>query len=432
MYELGLTLPKGLNILSDELSREFCSYLISRGSFKKLTDKRKDLCKTTIGVFLGNSVSVIKSGKFKVHIPLDKNVYSSGYIQNGRKLKSNTSYQYTKWLLESLEENGWGYLVKGGQEYEGVFDKKTRKHKATLVRSSISYFYFNQNKQELLSKLFSKVPTQQLKNVIIVRDEKGINTTYKGTSYSKEVRENTNTYNNAGALTLVRGKNQNNSIDVQVRRVFNMGSFYIGGRHYCSGIQTLSKKERLQLTIEGNSTVVYDYKSFEPAIAYEIISEVMEGDPYLVEVDNYSVKVLRDVGKLILLRLFYASNDEQVIFSVNNEIHDNWDLSKLVAEGDIPDKIIPVREILDKMTVKHYKISEFFYGGGDVHLPHIGSEIIDYILQYFLQNHGSVVLPVFDELIAEHFLEEDLKEVMFKAWRHVLKTDYNCRITKEK
>ena len=61
-------------------------------------------------------------------------------------------------------------------------------------------------------------------------------------------------------------------------------------------IQNLSSEERSKITIDGNKTCRYDYKAFEPSLAYSLKGVVLQGDPYDVEgFEEYNYEILRDV-----------------------------------------------------------------------------------------------------------------------------------------
>ena len=167
-----------------------------------------------------------------------------------------------------------------------------------------------------------------------------------------------------------------------------------------NGIQHLSKKERMDLMINNNETVIYDYKAFEPSIAYSINQELMKDDPYMVEWDLYDKDTLRTLGKMALTTMLYASNKREAVGALNYEISQDLDVDQLYDEGLIPKPCIPVKELIDELEEKNKVIKNLLYNNVEHNLSNIGSKIMDFIINYFTQR-SILVLPVFDEVIIE-------------------------------
>ena len=104
----------------------------------------------------------------------------------------------------------------------------------------------------------------------------------------------------------------------------------------------------------------------------------------------------------------------------------------MVEDGDIPERRIPVGQIIDLLIDKHEVIMEHFFSNSDYDPSNIGSRVMDYILEYMIQNYKTAVIPVFDEVICDKEFEYEVHDVMKRAYIHVVGSDTNCKIVKEK
>jgi len=393
---------------------------------EKLTKQQISVIKLCVSCFIHNTFNKHCRGLNRSQITLDKNHYSRGFIQNGVRLKVKVSYRYTMIILDSLKRLNYVILVKGGRECS--WDIKTHELVCTHVCSYLEYL---PKLQMLYDKYKSGYQVKLLKNVIELRDENKLAKTFKTTSQIKVEKASTIDYNLLTITTDVTDS-KNRSYNCQVKKIYNV-NFETGGRSYMGleGIQNLSKQERRDLMIRGNDTVIYDYKSFEPSIAYSINQELMKCDPYQLDWKFYDTKFLRDLGKLALTTMLYAGNKQSAILSCSYEIGKKFDIDKLYEEGKIPNPLIDTKQLIEDMEKRNSKILDLLYKQTQNDLSNLGSKIMDYIMNYFTQR-GILVLPVFDEVIIEAEFEDKLKEVMEMAYESVLGFTDNCHISKEK
>ncbi len=328
-------------------------------------------------------------------------------------------------MLEALEDSGYMVLNKGGRVYNWV------KGKIIPIECSCSYIEFTYKLIDLYKPYKDMYKKKPIKNVLEVRDEHKIPKTFKQTSQTKLAKECVNTYNKLSMLQAVctpKGKRY----DCQIRKIFN-GNFKTGGRSYMSGdgIQNLTKEERMDLTINSNETVIYDYKAFEPSLAYSMNQEVMKGDPYQLDWQDYDHKTLRSLGKAALTTMLYADDKETAVAALNYNISEDFDVDQLYEDGLIPSKCVPVRRLVEALEKKNEKIIDLLYNPKENNLSHVGSLVMDQIINYFTQR-GICVLPVFDEVIIEEEHEDILVEIMEWAYESVVGFTDNCYIVKEK
>jgi hypothetical protein len=79
-------------------------------------------------------------------------------------------------------------------------------------------------------------------------------------------------------------------------------------------------------------------------------------------------------------------------------------------------------EVMGKLMEKHKPISEYFFSGFGDTLRWIDSQIAEIILLHFAYQ-GYPCLPVHDSFIVDTRLEDELKEIMEKAFVHNFKKD---------
>ena len=420
------TVDRGLLKLSNTLVMCVTDYMLTLPKYKTITKTRRTLVKKAVNCFIHNTFTTYCSGRKRSQITLDQNHFGTGGIVNGVKLKPRVSYTYTKLVLSALEDSGYVVLVVGGRTYE--WDLKTRQ---IVSVDTCSYLEYQTKLQILYNNYKPEYKVKLLRNIYELRDEEKKPKVYKTTSEIKLEKENVYDYNNL-TLTQDVSDNKDRVYNCQIKKIFNI-DFKTGGKSFMTdnGIQHLSKKERMDLMINNNETVIYDYKAFEPSIAYSINQELMKDDPYMVEWDLYDKDTLRTLGKMALTTMLYASNKREAVGALNYEISQDLDVDQLYEEGLIPKPCIPVKELIDELEEKNKVIKNLLYNNVEHNLSNIGSKIMDFIINYFTQR-SILVLPVFDEVIIEMDHEDKLKEVMEMAYQSVLGFTDNCTIVKEK
>lgn len=423
MYVTDTRIDKRLEPLKFELSNLVYQYLNKNNV--NITQRKRTAINTAVSCFLFNTHHKVARGINLVGVTLHSNHYSQPYIVNGRKAGGKVSYQYTRILFDCLESLGYITLNKGKVVYGLVAGKWD------IVDFESGFIEIHKPLITIYKSIELPKQLAQRSNVIIIRDENGVDVTFRMNDFLRLRRELLDGYNK---LSLVNEVGMEDSTyDVQMYKVYNSKSCDRGARNYMSkeGIQWLSKKERMLLTINKNDTAIYDYKAFEPSIAYSMIHEEMVGDPYTIILDGYDPVVLRDICKLVMLIMFNLEDPTYLSQTINQAIRDGFKVNELYEQGKIPDKRIDVKTIVEKLESKHHLIRHMFYGKFHTQPHYIGSLIADYITDYFTQR-GILVLSVFDEFIIEKEYGDELEEVMLRAYEIILGTSVNCKIKKEK
>ncbi|AUR87544.1 hypothetical protein NVP1101O_133 [Vibrio phage 1.101.O._10N.261.45.C6] len=425
MYIMDTKIDKSFDGLKNELSNLVYSYLTITNV--NITQNKRLQIKGAVSCFILNTFYKARMGITLCGITLNKNHYSSTPVVNGKAINRKVSYQYTRILFDCLQHYSLITLNKGSVEY-GIVGGEWRavsfESGFIELHKKLLYMYEQVNVK-------TSIESSRRVNVIIVRDGEKGDVTFRMNDKLRENKVKLDAHNYLTLCNVV--ENGKRKFDVQMHKVYNSKSYDKGARNYMNGegIQHLSAEERLNLTINKNETSVFDYKAFEPSIAYSMVQEIMNGDPYTITYEGYEQETLRSLCKVFLLVMFNMEDVKYLYSTLNQAVRTEFNVDTLYREGKIPDKRIDVKTIVQKLEDKHYLIRHMFYGGYHTQPSYVGSLIADYITDYFTQR-GILVLSVFDEFIIEQEYEDELYEVMNRAYEHVLGFVDNCKISKEK
>jgi hypothetical protein len=424
MYILDYKINKQLYQLRDEITSEFLTYLESM--YNKVTDNKRKLAKKAVGCFILNTYNNCMNNHDKVGVTLDESVYTKPFIVNGKSTGRKVSYTYTRSLLDFLVIKGYITLDIGSTPEYGFHMGKWQI--ISFVRSFIVF-------KDKLKTLYCNHPlngdnVKTLTNVIILRNRNKESLTFKMNVHIKEVKDYLQKFNEFSKEKVV--KSGDKVYDVQSYKVFNE-NFQRGGRtHMKNSVQGLSKQQRHSITIDNENICAYDFKGFEPSLAYSMSQENMEfTDPYELDLDGYDSEVLRKFSKLALLIMFNTESKELAHKALNSAVRAEFDVDKLCTDGKIPDSRIPVKMLMEMLEDKHHLISDKFYRGFGAELQYAGSLINDYVVESMMQNYGCLVIQTHDEFIAPAKFRKELLDCMKKAYEHVCGFSINCRIVRE-
>lgn len=428
MYIIDHKIPKYLYKIREEIIKDFEGYLSD--NFVNVTGNKSKLIKNVVGCFVLNLNKSIISKRDRFGITLSEGSFSKKIIVNGRDTKRKVSYTYTKSLLQFLNQKDYGDLHVGGEvENYGFIGKEW-----VATAFSKSYFKVNSKLADMYKKLVNKPSKfEPLDNVVILRDGYKKDKIFKVDEVTKETISYVNRYNSFSRDIEVMFRDKR--LDAQIYKVFNK-DFKHGGRSQMnSEYQRLNGEKRDEVVIGGDITCCYDYKGFEPSIAYSIKQEIMEGDPYTIDAlheKGYEEKTARKLAKAIFIICLNCDNLTQAKRSLSMWISENMDLDKLYDKGYIPVKTIPTAEVIEDMLDYHHMIREVFFSSHRGYcVQNVGASINDFVLDSMIQNHKTLVIQVHDDFRCTIEKEEELKETMYKAYESVLGFSDNCYIVKE-
>lgn len=392
-------------------------YLSVHGS---VSESKRELLSKALSCILMN----IYGNGNKIHITLTEKSYSAPIIINGKVTGRKVSYTYTKNILKWLEENKYITLHTKGL----ITDKSAWsfvKGKWCPVVFEPSYFVVH---DKLINLLPEYEPTD-LKDIIKLKNKDKRQVSFSIPPHMKDTVSFQRRYNkfSLNSNISVDGKNYY----LQSYKVFNQ-DFNRGGRSYMSGqqtIQNLSKEKRKEVLINGEICVGWDYSAFEPTILYTLMQEVLNEDPYIVDID-YDLNLTRQIGKAFLLRMLNCESKKEAVAACTSYIKTHLDLDKLYAHGQIPSPRVDVKLFIGMLEDKHSRVKDKFYCGFGGELQKAGSLVNDYILDYMMQR-DILVIQIHDEYIVVADKEDMLVSCMKDAFTYVLGFNDNVHITKE-
>lgn len=427
LYKIDHKIPRHLHKMRDKLVKDFEEYL--RSNFVNVTSNKHSLIEKSVSCLILNINKAMISGKTSLGITLQESNFSRSVIVNGRDTKRKVSYTYTKSLLNFLNLYNYIDLYIGGQVEDYTF------YQGNWVPTEFSKSYIKledkliniYNEYVLKPKTF-----ELLDDVVILRDEDKKQKTYKTSGYVKDKISYAKRYNKFSLEVEVMWREER--IDTQIRKIYNK-NFNTGGRSVMNcDYQRLNGEKRDEVIIGGDITCCYDYKGFEPSIAYSIKQELMEGDPYEFDElisQGYDKDIAREIAKATFVISLNCDNLTQAKRAVSMWISENLDLEKLYEQGKIPVKTIRTGKLIEIMLDYHHMIADiFFCSHRGFCVQNIGSEINDFVLDSMIQNHKTLVIQVHDDFRCTVEKEKELKQTMEKAYETVLGFNDNCHIVK--
>lgn len=162
-------------------------------------------------------------------------------------------------------------------------------------------------------------------------------------------------------------------------RVFNRGSFQLGGRLYGGWWQNIPKPFRPDITINGCHTIELDYPRLHPTLIYNEAGHRISGDAY--DISGWP----RPLVKRAFNTLINADTRLAAVKSVANDIRG----SGAYAHAEL---------LVEQIEAKHRLIASAFGTGAGLRLMRKDSDMATYILSRLL-THGVVALPVHDSFV---------------------------------
>lgn len=337
------------------------------------------------------------------------------------------SHRQCKWLVFSRDRNRYtkksmpprynpvrlGYaLVKVADALKahgfiemklGFHDRETGIGRKTRIRAAAS----------LCARLNALPVATRLKlhpraEGIVLKDSNKNLIEYRDTQKTRRIRRE---------LGLINAQISSSRIDMpdgthdagQLCRIFNNGSFAQGGRFYWGRWETLPKRERAKLRIDGRSVVEKDFSGMHIRMLYAKVGVDCPDDPY--RIPGYESDSMRKAMKVVALICLNAENRLKAIGAIQNRKRDEPDL---FPEG------FPIGQAIDDFLLHHQGISHCFFGGElGLWLQNKDAEIANRVMLE-MAKEGITVLPVHDSFIVSEQHEDRLKQVMANAYRQVM------------
>ena len=185
-------------------------------------------------------------------------------------------------------------------------------------------------------------------------------------------------------------------------RVFNNGSFRLGGRFYGGFWITLPKEIRRHLLIDGEPVVELDFKALHPRLCY-----ALSGRPLPSDIDPYAID---DLPRPVVKKAF-------------NQLLNAAPHMKLRADAETRARLprgVSYRGVLRRVEQRHADIADWFRSGKGLALQNIDARITETLLGSLVMARKIAVLPVHDSFIVQRRHEYTLGETMMLAYRGTL------------
>ena len=243
---------------------------------------------------------------------------------------------------------------------------------------------------------------------------------YPETHQIKRMRDQLKSYNkmlDAAEITInpsfeLPDGSSHNLNNKSYHRVFNRGSFELGGRYTGPWWQNASKAIRGQILIEGKSTVECDYKAQHVHILYHLAGVSYfdlhgeSDDPYAVE--GYGPEH-RDLFKKTFLKLTGVKNRKGLNIGMGQ-----WVATEPNYKG------IDHKSASSAFITKHRSILPLLYRKYDknlsLKLQNLDSRISEHIITELL-NDGIIALDIHDSFIVQRRYEKRLRDVMVNGFK---------------
>ncbi|MDA9605875.1 hypothetical protein N9S17_02075 [Candidatus Pelagibacter sp.] len=275
----------------------------------------KQLRTTLANLFIVNSISE----DLYVFYSRDR-----GYYKKSKKYNPNSiSYRPLIFLVDNLKEHGWiKHII-------GRYDKVNEEGKRSRMCPSNKLIQAFKDDKITTKHLYTK----QM-DCIRLKDTKKKFKEYEDNPVIRLMRAKLHAYNNLLHKTnikVTRNKKVSNYLEIkptnfnskEYYRIFNDGSFELGGRFYGPWWVTLSKDIRQYITINNNKTVELDYSSLnihllysEEGLNYYDLND-NTADPYTLKGVNINE---RSINKLIITIALNITDKSKFVYAVKGGI----------------------------------------------------------------------------------------------------------------
>ncbi|XXK29993.1 hypothetical protein ACMAY7_10870 [Rhodobacteraceae bacterium nBUS_24] len=197
-----------------------------------------------------------------------------------------------------------------------------------------------------------------------------------------------------------------------LRRVFNRGSFEMGGRFYGGWWQNIPSAYRSVITINGHRTVEADYSQFHPNILYHLKQAKLAGQ------DAYE-RILGSEHRDLSKKIFNAC------------LNSSYETSRPPKGMKISHTGLTWREIKERLRKAHPQIEYAFFTDQGMRLQFYDSKMAELVMLAFAKDKKPI-LPVHDSFLVLEDDTELLLERMTTAYQQVLGKDIQIDLKQAK
>lgn len=330
----------------------------------------------------------------------------------------SVSFHYFKMVFDAMVDDRLGYIRVYKKGYKEPMDQGGKGHRTCIEATSKLQSLINAEIGGITLDI-RQVKSSLHKNSIILRDDEKQSVFYSDTKAIKAWRNNLKDINKLileNTLRLSVSEEDKKELfkqleekadkdnlrpayvdlsHVVMRRIFNNGSFEMGGRYYGGWWQNVPKGFRKHISINGNKMVELDYSEMHLTMLYQEEGLEPPDNPYMPL--DY---IERDIGK-------YAFNG--LLNTKDGKLYPHKDFKPYADKYDLN-----WYDFLEEMMQYHTPIENRLCEGYGLSLQYVDSQIAERVMLHFFDK-GIVCLPVHDSFIVEEQhkseLERKMKEV---------------------
>ena len=191
-------------------------------------------------------------------------------------------------------------------------------------------------------------------------------------------------------------------------RRFVKSNLQLGGRFYGPYWQTLPKKYRKLIKINGEEVVELDYNAMHLHLLYSKLNKSLY-DYYPFNKDPYAIP---EYNRKLVKLVFSACINENCTRKNINHVG-----GQQVSEGlpDLFEEGLPYREMVDSLGKNHPEVAPMFYSQIGYEISYMESRVTDYIVTV-LTKHKIPVLSIHDSFVVVKSKVSFLKTIMQEAF----------------
>ncbi|HCK03348.1 MAG TPA: hypothetical protein DHV86_01100 [Methylophilaceae bacterium] len=376
--------------------------------------------KENISVLIANLYRIIRLGlRDYCHAPMNPKYFKEKNI--GKLTKGKIGYNGWSAAVKIFKQLGYVQVIKGKEGWLSRI-KYTDKFYNNVIEK------FKLNPQDILKTKPNIIKTK----TIISKTPPSFNKTNNKKTKEKinivktevEVKNSRRTYQvikrveNYNKLLLdtdivpgkmdVMAQSRTSFANRTYTRRFVKSNLKLGGRFYGPYWQTLPKKYRKLIKINGEEVVELDYNAMHLHLLYSKLNKSLY-DYYPFNKDPYAIP---EYNRKIVKLVFTACINENCTRKNINNVG-----GQQVSEGlpDLFEEGLPYREMVDSLGKNHPEVAPLFYSEIGYEISYMESRVTDYIVTV-LTKHKIPVLSIHDSFVVVKSKVSFLRTIMQEAF----------------
>ena len=383
----------------------------------KRTDKYHKLYRDQLGVILAN---LYETYSIQDYLFTYYSKSNSDYKETTRYNPNKISARPLRFLADSLIKHGW---VGTSQWFYDENNKENRWCSRMRPSKKLIQAF---KKFKITPKCIYRKPMEYIR----LKDSKKRLEEYENTPVTNLMRNRLSAYNSLIFQTNIRLKRSKkineylelkptNFNDTEYYRVFNGGSFELGGRFYGPWWVTLSKDARKNITLNGEKTIELDYSSIGIHLLYSQ-ENLNYYDLNGNNSDPYTLKGIdpeeREVNKKIItfaLNMSPEDRHRKFVYTVRKKIKKTNDERSILGIKKLL-KVPTPREVHKRLRIfkkENVPIEHYLFTGVGTKLQFKDSCIAESVIERMVSMRIPI-LVVHDSFIVQYRNRELLRELM--------------------